>query len=244
MEMSVYEAIVRAVRLDRADIFGTGDEQRPISETQDSTIPQIGFIGANYRRGGTIFLGINPGGGGDTYIRTPGDACLLPMIRDLRAGMATPLRIQSMFDQCATAMRSWNLWRIVGPTLAACGSSQSEIAYLNWCPFRTRGDGTPRAKAMRRCRDLPRAADRRTCTQTNCCLGDEGRETADEGVLWFGRAACRAPHYRRQSSVPRGGQSLRSALPCRMKPRDLGRSRESAEALTPHPVMAAAGSRC
>ena len=153
MNAELYEATLNAVRLSRSDIFGLSDTQLPISEPKDSEFPQIGFVGRGYHRGGTVLLGINPGGGGDAYTRTSEDARLLHMIQDVRSGEATPDKLRTIFDQCAANMRTWNLWRIVAPTLDACGIAQSDIAYLNWCPFRTRADSMPHAHAMRRARD-------------------------------------------------------------------------------------------
>lgn len=149
MDPELYSTALKAVRVIRSNIFGADDKQLPISEPKDALVPQIGFIGQDYRPGGTILLGVNPGGGGDAYIRTAEDLLLLPMINNLRSGEAPPDALKAMFDQYAINMRTWNLWRIAAPVIAACGNSQSEIAYLNWCPFRTRDDKMPHAYAMR-----------------------------------------------------------------------------------------------
>jgi hypothetical protein len=141
------------MRMDRAAVFGPFDSQSPTSEPQDATIPQIGFVGRDYQPGGDVLLGINPGGGGDAYTRTVEDSLLLPMIEALRKGEASPDAMAMAFAQYAANMRTWNLWRIVEPTLNACGRNQSEVAYLNWCPFRTRNDAMPHAPSMRRCRE-------------------------------------------------------------------------------------------
>lgn len=125
----------------------------PVSQPQDAAVPQIGFVGQDYRSGGDVLLGINPGGGGDAYVRTAEDSLLLPMLVALRGEEASPNAVNAVFSQYAANMRTWNLWRIVEPVLDACGRSQSEVAYLNWCPFRTRNDAIPHAPAMRRCRD-------------------------------------------------------------------------------------------
>ena len=69
VDAGLYGAVLQAVRVSRSDVFGTADKQLPISESGDALVPQIGFIGQDYRPGGTILLGINPGGGGDTYGR-------------------------------------------------------------------------------------------------------------------------------------------------------------------------------
>lgn len=152
MDIQLYRAVLAAIQVSRKDVFGTSDDQLPVSEPEDATIPQIGFIGHRYYSGGTLLLGINPGGGGNAYSRTAADSHLLPLIQRLRDGEASPGNLKAMFDQYIENLQSWNLWRIVNPTINACGITQHEIAYLNWCPFRTRGDALPQAHAMRRSR--------------------------------------------------------------------------------------------
>lgn len=153
MKAELYTAVLSALRIQREDVFGASDLQLPVSQPRDAMIPQIGFVGQDYRPGGTLLLGINPGGGGDTYARTSEDSLLLPMSKELRDGLASPDKVSVFFGQYAANMRTWNLWRIAAPVLDACGSRQSQIAYLNWCPFRTRGDAMPHAQAMRRSRE-------------------------------------------------------------------------------------------
>ena len=140
-----------ATRLTRQDIFGPSDDQIPVSEPEDAHIPQVGFVGSAYQTGGDILLGINPGGGGDHQVRTPQDADLLPRIAALRGQPSSSDPLRDMFDLYAANMRTWNLWRIVEPVLGACARCQDDIAYLNWCPFRTRQDKMPGAQAMSRC---------------------------------------------------------------------------------------------
>lgn len=90
MEAELYGTLLKAVRLHRSDVFGADDRQMPTSEPIDALVPQIGFVGSEYRPGGTILLGINPGGGGDTYRRTAQDLRLLPLITNLREDEASP----------------------------------------------------------------------------------------------------------------------------------------------------------
>lgn len=153
MDTQLFEFLLQAIRVHRSEVFEPADGQMPVSALQDATVPQIGFVGSDYRPGGDVLLGINPGGGGDAYVRTEGDLILLPMISALRSATATPDAMEAVFRQCAANMRAWNLWRIVKPVLDACERHQSEIAYLNWCPFRTRKDAMPNAATMRRCRE-------------------------------------------------------------------------------------------
>ena len=150
----LHQSLLKALQIDRVEVFGPTDNQLPVSEPEDAAVPQIGFVGRDYRPGGDVLFGINPGGGGDSYKRTPEDLRLLPMIAALRNQEASLDAINTVFDQYAENMRTWNLWRIVEPVLCACRRSQSEIAYLNWCPFRTRKDAMPHIRPMLRCREL------------------------------------------------------------------------------------------
>ncbi len=143
------KAFLSALKISRSDIFGVPDSQIPASAQADSQIPQLGYIGRNYAEGGVVILAINPGGGHDSYIRTAQDSVLLPMITALRDGRGDRETLHKMFEQYQTNIRSWNLWRIMAPVLEAAGKPQDEVAYLNWCPFRTRHDRMPRAQAMR-----------------------------------------------------------------------------------------------
>jgi hypothetical protein len=144
------QALRTALMLLRADIFGS-DDQLPLSEPGDAAIPQPGYVGRGYARGGDLLLAINPGGGGASYRRTAADARLLPMIQAFRRG--EDVAIEEIARQYLGNMRDWPLWRIVRPVLDACHRSEHDVAYANWCPFRTRDDRMPRAEAMRRCRD-------------------------------------------------------------------------------------------
>jgi hypothetical protein len=149
-ELDLDEQVLRtALSISRSDIFGEMDAQLPISEIRDANVPQIGFIGANYRQGGDLLLGINPGGGGDTYRRTAEDERRFGLITSFDKGAADGPSARQVCEATMKGMRTWRLWKIVSAVLDACGAEQDEVAYLNWCPFRTRKDKMPVAKAMR-----------------------------------------------------------------------------------------------
>lgn len=148
---AIAAAMLNALRLRRSDIFGPDDDQCPVSEINDAQVPQVGFVGRTYQRGGDLLLGINPGGGGDSYRRTPEDMVLLPRIRSIHDEADPTQAMRNVFDIYAHNMQTWNLWRIVGPVLQATGSALDQIGYLNFCPFRTRGDKMPRTAEMSRC---------------------------------------------------------------------------------------------
>lgn len=109
-----------------------------------------GYVGADYRPGGTVLLAVNPGGGGDAYrTRSADDEVLFPLLQAFRD--SDPDRAGPFFDVIASAfidiVRRWNLWRILAPTLDATGAAIDSIAFLNAVPYRIRGDAMPRVTA-------------------------------------------------------------------------------------------------
>jgi len=129
------------------------ESRRPISEPHDAVIPQIGYIGKHYAPGHPVLFTINPDGGGDTYRRTQEDAKLLPLIEKVRTEPYDRGALDQVFSTVQTNMRTWNLWKIVAPTLKACNADQDSAAILNWCPYRTRGDKKPLSADMAACRE-------------------------------------------------------------------------------------------
>lgn len=125
------------------------ERRRPLSEPADAKVPQIGYIGSDYRPGGPILFAINPGGGGTNYRRTPEDMKLLPMIAEARDSPFESNSLLQVFRLVMQNMRTWNLWRIVRPTLEACRAEQSEVCILNWFPYRTSEDALPLSEDMK-----------------------------------------------------------------------------------------------
>ncbi|WP_373354578.1 hypothetical protein [Pseudoroseicyclus sp. CXY001] len=150
-QLAPLQAFHAALQIDRDELIH--DRRRPVSEPDDARIPQMGYIGPNFRAGNPLLLAINPGGGGDAYRRTTEDRELLPLIDRARRGRFDPAALAHLFERVMANMRKWSFWRIVKPTLEACGAGQDEVSFLNWVPYRTRMDAMPFAADMRACRD-------------------------------------------------------------------------------------------
>jgi hypothetical protein len=147
------------VKIPRERIFGSADEGcRPINLPDDAKTMFAGYVGEQFTPGhGLLLLAINPGGGGDKYVRrTPEDEIFYPLLAAFKA--AAPSQILESFERINGAfppiVRGWNLWRILGPTLNAAGRSLDEVAYMNVVPYRTRGDKLPPTAARRAAWDL------------------------------------------------------------------------------------------
>ena len=149
----VSSSFLRAANVSREDLYGVPiDDQMPLHLQTDARVPFLGFTGQRYVKGSVVLLAINPGGGGDTYqTRTTQDAQLLPLIEAFRRSTTseTAARFDAMSKNYALQVRSWNLWRILGPVLEACGKELEEVAYLNCFPYRTAGDRRPKSQALR-----------------------------------------------------------------------------------------------
>lgn len=145
-------AFLRSARVSREDLYGVGrDRQLPRHLVEDARLPLLGFAGPRYAAGGVVLLAINPGGGGDSYKRTPEDEELLPLIEAFRNSSAAEAswRFDAMSSNYRVQMQTWNLWRIFHPVLEACGKELEDVSFLNCFPYRTAGDRMPHAAALR-----------------------------------------------------------------------------------------------
>lgn len=123
----------------------------PCNLQDDAAIPFLGFCGGDYRRGGCVLLAINPGGGGDAYTqRTPQDQKLIPLIQQFTSSddSSVVASFDAMSANYSALAQSWNLWRILKPTIEACGFTIDQVCYLNCFPYRTAKDAKPAAYVL------------------------------------------------------------------------------------------------
>lgn len=101
-------------------------------------IPQPGFVGSNYRRGGLLFVAMNPGGGADE--NDPDDHKIYSALQRLRNADAK-VRNEA-FDEANVVHRlivpEWKIWaNFVSPILRCTGITMQEVAYINLLKWRT-----------------------------------------------------------------------------------------------------------
>ena len=146
-------AFHRAARVTRAALYGEQEDlQLPPNLHSDARVPFLGFCGRRYARGGPVLLAINPGGGGEAYAsRTTQDAELIPLIEAFVASGPSDLfaAFERMFANYSAQVQTWNLWRILQPTLTACDVTIDLVCYLNLFPYRTANDVRPSALPLR-----------------------------------------------------------------------------------------------
>jgi hypothetical protein len=151
MKEKVVAAFHRTARLTRADLFDN-DALLPTTAVEDARTAAPGWVGDNWS-GGTLMVGINPGGGGDAYRRNPDDDRLYAALRKLRdagAPAEQEIALINLSSAWIAIQRSHNIWRIVDPILKATGEASDTAAFMNILPFRTREDKAPSVGVLRR----------------------------------------------------------------------------------------------
>lgn len=154
MNAAVVTAFHAVSRLCRADLFDD-DHLMPITAIEDANTAAAGWVGSSWA-GGTLLVGINPGGGGDEYRRNPTDAELYALLRALAAadaGTGAEQALARVSVAWQRLQRTHNIWRIIQAILDATGERVEEAAFINILPFRTRMDRAAPAAVLRRAWD-------------------------------------------------------------------------------------------
>lgn len=154
MDQRIVETFHSTALLRREAIF-ENDSLMPITATEDAKTAAPGWVGPQWG-GGTLMIGINPGGGGDNYRRNPTDEELYKLLRAFRDSASAEDQILA-FGQLSAAwtriQKSHNIWRVIGKILDATGEVEQEVGFMNVLPFRTRMDKAPTSKDLQRAWD-------------------------------------------------------------------------------------------
>ncbi|AVA13731.1 MAG: hypothetical protein WA935_14845 [Sphingopyxis granuli] len=145
MNEEIVQAFARIARLKRQEVF---DDERlmPQTSVDDAMQAAPGWVGSSWD-GGTLLVGINPGGGGDNYRGNPSDKALYDACRRLKEARSVSDQKEAMGALSSLWMqtqRTHNIWRIISKIIDATGERESDIAFMNILPFRTRQDVQPR----------------------------------------------------------------------------------------------------
>jgi hypothetical protein len=110
------------------------------TKARDDKIAQPGYVGSRYRRGGLLFVGMNPGGRAGQM--TDADRDQLPILKRLRE--SSPHNRVERFDELNTelsrSMKHWSICRPVISILEALEMDFQKIAYINLLKWRTKGE--------------------------------------------------------------------------------------------------------
>lgn len=127
------------LRRDPKALFGNQADQL-LDRNWGDRIPQPGYVGREYRRGGLVFVSMNPGGGpnqglGENNLRQ------YRVLKDLRE--SSPTRALAVFrelnDLLAEIMPKWKIYEnFVLPVIQPARLTFSRVAYLNLLKWRTK----------------------------------------------------------------------------------------------------------
>ena len=108
-------------------------------------LPQPGYIGANYKNTGILFVGQNPGIS-QHYARDAEFAkSLIEVTQNIDAHSMA--KVKNILDKM---MPAWDISNKYFP-LAECGIELNDIAYINVVRCRTEGNATPRVQITQTC---------------------------------------------------------------------------------------------
>lgn len=127
------------LRLNPVEIFGS-EANRLLNRNWGDRIPQPGYVGPNYGRGGLVFVSMNPGGGqkeglGDEDLR---QYEALQRLRDCKTEEVTK-SFHALAHLLQEIMPRWKIFKVfVEPVLSYSRNDFSSVAYLNLLKWRTR----------------------------------------------------------------------------------------------------------
>ncbi|HEX8301642.1 hypothetical protein [Sphingomonas sp.] len=146
---AVVKAFHDTAQLKRSDLFSNA-VLTPITAPADAETAAPGWVGAEWNRG-TLLVGINPGGGGDSYKRNPTDDLLYGALRTFRDAVGEEAQARAFRSESniwSGLQQGHNIWRIIGPIANATGESVTQLAFMNILPFRTRMDAIAPAETL------------------------------------------------------------------------------------------------
>lgn len=151
----VSRAFRAALRVSREQLF-EAERGLPVSLADSAQTPYLGWVGARYS-GGTVLIGKNPGGGGDSQVAATGfDLKVEQELKDLRDGSEDEavLRLAQLTRTFHEQLPTIGMGVLLNRVLAATGETRENVAFFNICPYRTRNDESLSSTTQRRSREL------------------------------------------------------------------------------------------
>ena len=136
-----YKSAKSVLAAGRAAFFGDADRDLPANRSPilaaDDRTPQFGYVGDEYQRTRVLLLGINPGNGPETKVRSPTDARMMPALIQF-AQNPTPENFTKAQHAYKAECQTWHIWNNHCSEVIGAGKlSLEEIAYSNCLPWRT-----------------------------------------------------------------------------------------------------------
>jgi hypothetical protein len=150
----IADGLQRATLVEREEIFPAG-ELMPISLPELAHVSYVGWVGPRFD--GTLIVGKNPGGGGDSQALVRGhDRAVADALQRFKSAPtagagAALLRVYQAYTVQSPGI---GMGTLMDRVLGALGEERDTVAFMNLCPFRTRMDEDFDAGATRRCVSL------------------------------------------------------------------------------------------
>ena len=136
-----YNTACNALALGRAAFFGGVDVDLPENRSpllrRDDLTPQFGYVGARYAETRVLLLGINPGNGKQSELRSVTDERMMPaLVRFAEA--PSPGNFTDAQRAYKAECETWHVWqRHCNEVIGAGQLSLDQVAYSNCLPWRT-----------------------------------------------------------------------------------------------------------
>jgi len=151
-----YHAVAQ---LEPEQIFGKNSPLIAKNHLENGRTASTGWVGARYRPGGQIFMGINPGGGTNSIAPPPlDDIFLYNLLRTFKQSQESS-GLLNAFERLNTGYLSiqehHNIYRVlITEFLKVLQIDASETAFLNLVPFRTDKNTPPSKDSISRAWEL------------------------------------------------------------------------------------------
>jgi hypothetical protein len=139
-----YLSAKAALRAGRAAFFGHADSDLPANRspllTADDRTPQFGYVGTKYAKTHVLLLGINPGNGSQTEVRSATDARMMPALVQF-AQTPTPENFTRAQEAYKAECQTWHIWKRHCSEIIGAGKlTLEDVAYSNCLPWRSRSE--------------------------------------------------------------------------------------------------------
>ena len=147
----IVDAYRQTALLERGEIF-PDSKLTPVTQPNDAATAAPGWVGKNWKPGGTLLMAINPGGGGDAYRLNGTDERLYSLIRAFKEAPAEDRggALMALSDAWIGIQTTHNIYRLIHAIMNALNSAADDMAFLNVLPFRTRNDAAAGSAVLRR----------------------------------------------------------------------------------------------
>ena len=135
-------AALKTIDLNPLDVLLSEDRIPQTVDSDEGRTARPTWVGKNYRPGGVLLMGKNPGGGSSSFEtkRPPWDFPFFDALKSLREkrDMAAYMHLSDVAQP--NAMRQWPMWRSISAVLDALRLDLFSVAMGNFVPFRTQGN--------------------------------------------------------------------------------------------------------